>query len=538
MPKTPTETAQEIVRRNNEKAVEGLTAMSPDSRQSLRQASLSSKQKTAETLKPRKHSQGKHKSPLTKKNKDGTAEPEARKNKSPNAQKDKHVPTVHESGATVLGRVRSVPINNQPTTEVPSVEKGSTSKQKPKRYPDYSGCVVSYICPVSQRPGHGIVGKCNHAEGTYEVQLTFADNEEPKGQTDSCVLLQFVEEHMVDDEAAQAWTSAVARHLLLDSPTTKTTHKLPRLPKSNKPSTSSAITTRKNLSIKESQAEGSPETTPTKGGSKRKRKSSVQVDPGVQAMIIHHVREATYDIRPNVSRIRPFMYWDPNKETACAKMLIKRTPALRVMAEGQRRHEFARGIAGTVKAAANNERSAQVRQIKMVYLDDKSDFAIVSDYVIGASANGALKHMRIGNALSGEFENIDDLRNALHSPTMYTYENLFDLFCAALESGRFRGTEHMPISPIENLITVAHEAHFRLELWYALQAQSFRHDTAKSAQEERKEKHTNLCILVAQDRRENGTLANKHRNTTRATNDDDSHNSDSDSDEGLDSQYY
>ena len=96
----------------------------------------------------------------------------------------------------------------------------------------------------------------------------------------------------------------------------------------------------------------------------------------------------------------------------------------------------------------------------------------------------------------------------------------------------------MLISPIENLITVAHEAHFRLELWYALQAQSFRHDTAKSTQEERKEKHTNLCILVAQDRRENGTLANKHRNTTRATNDEDSHNSDSDSDEGLDSQYY
>ena len=190
MPKTPTETALEIVRRNNEKAVEGINAMSPNSRQSLRQATLSSKQK----------------------NKDGTAEPEASKNKSPNAQKnnprkhsqgrkkpnaqkEQHVPTDHEPGATVLGRVRSVPINNQPTTEVPSVEKGSTSKQKPKRYPDYSGCVVSYICPVSQRPGHGIVGKCNHAEGTYEVQLTFEDNEEPKGVTDSCVLLQFVEEH-------------------------------------------------------------------------------------------------------------------------------------------------------------------------------------------------------------------------------------------------------------------------------------------------------------------------------------------------------
>ena len=61
---------------------------------------------------------------------------------------------------------------------------------------DISGCVVSYTYPELQRPGHGMVGKCNHAEGTYAVRLTFADNEEPKGQTDSSVLLEFVEEHM------------------------------------------------------------------------------------------------------------------------------------------------------------------------------------------------------------------------------------------------------------------------------------------------------------------------------------------------------
>ena len=110
MPKTPTETAQEIVRRNNEKAVEGLPTMSPNSRQSERQATLSSKQNTVETLNRRKRSQGKNKSPLTKKNKDRTAEPEARKNKSPNALKDQPGTTDPEPGATVLGRVRSVVI--------------------------------------------------------------------------------------------------------------------------------------------------------------------------------------------------------------------------------------------------------------------------------------------------------------------------------------------------------------------------------------------------------------------------------------------
>jgi hypothetical protein len=218
-------------------------------------------------------------------------------------------------------------------------------------------------------------------------------------------------------------------------------------------------------------------------------------------------------------------------------MLIKRTPALRVMAEGHRRNEFARMISSTARGAGHNERSAQVRQIKLIYLDGKSYFALVSDYVIGVSANGALKQMRISNALNGEFDDIEDLRTALYGPNMYTYEKLFYLFCAALESGHFRGTDQMPISPIENLITVAHEAKVRLELWYALTAQSFRHDTARVAYEERAEKHHNLCMLVAQDRRDNATLAFKNRNSTKATNDDDSDKSD-DIDEGVYSQFY
>ena len=526
MPKSAAETAQDILRKNNQKVAADLNAMSPNSRQSLRLASQSTSTNTAESTlkdptpvkdKDRKHSQG--------------------KKKSPSRNNDKHGTAGSKAGAEVGGGGRPAPENIPRTVGGHLEGSSSSSMEKPKRYPDYSGCVVSYTCPESLRPGHGIVEKCNHAAGTYEVQFTFSDNEEPKGQTDSCVPLRFLEEHMVDDETALAWTSAVAKHLFLDSPTTSKT-KDTRLPKTNKIPKSSATFPRKTLRIDESQAEIGHDTTPSNSGSKRKRKSSVVVDPGLQAMIIHHVREATYDIRPNGTRMKPFMYWDPNKDTACAKMLIKRTPALHVMAEGQRRNEFARSIGSTVKHAANNERSAQVRQIKMVYLDDKSDFALVSDYVIGASSNGALKNMRIGNALSGEFQDIEELRNALHSPTMYTYEKLFDLFCAALESGRFRGTEQMPISPIENLITVAHEAHFRLELWFALQVQSFRHDTSKSAQEDRKEKHKNLCVLVAQDRRENGTLANRNRNTSRASNDDDSDNSDSDSDEGVDSQYY
>ncbi len=55
------------------------------------------------------------------------------------------------------------------------------------------------------------------------------------------------------------------------------------------------------------------------------------LDLGIEAMVLHYVREAMNDIRPSESRLKPFMYWNPSKDTACAKMLIKRTPALRVI---------------------------------------------------------------------------------------------------------------------------------------------------------------------------------------------------------------
>ena len=78
MVKTAAETAQDILRKNNEKAVEELSAMSPNSRQSLRQATERSKTKTGEptlksptsgTVHDRKRSQGKKKSPTAKNDK-------------------------------------------------------------------------------------------------------------------------------------------------------------------------------------------------------------------------------------------------------------------------------------------------------------------------------------------------------------------------------------------------------------------------------------------------------------------------------------
>jgi hypothetical protein len=292
---------------------------------------------------------------------------------------------------------------------------------------------------------------------------------------------------------------------------------------------------------KEIPSSGTPTTT-SRTPSRRNTLNSatkVSLDPGILALIYHAVREATYDVMPNAERLRPFMYWNGSKATACAKMLIKRTPSLRLIAEKFRRNEFARTYAKKIRLAANNERSAQIRQLKLVYLSNDSDFSFVSDYQMGGHhSNETTLAMRIHSELRDEFETIEDLRDALFSYNMYNFPKLFDLFCAGMESGKIRGILKVEeMTPIEDLITVAHEAHFRCELWYTLVTQAYRHDASKAANEERFKRHQRFCFLVAKDRRENGTNAFNHRNSQKPVNEGQIDSS-SDDDTGVDNEFY
>ncbi len=152
----------------------------------------------------------------------------------------------------------------------------------------------------------------------------------------------------------------------------------------------------------------------------------------------------------------------------------------------------------------------QKRQVKLIFTDPDSEFAMTK-HVPGSAALGADKEMRLSTALSSEFENIQDLRNAIASASMYTHPALFDLFCAGLESGRLRSTKKMDMSPIEQVITVAHEAHLRMELWYCLRGLNYSHDTSKKNIEERHHKFAEFCRYVNADRHDNATEAFKTR---------------------------
>jgi hypothetical protein len=94
---------------------------------------------------------------------------------------------------------------------------------------------------------------------------------------------------------------------------------------------------------------------------------------------------------------------------------------------------------------------------------------------------------------------------------MYKNTVVFDLFCLGLESGVLKLARKKNPTPLSKLITVAHEAHFRLELWLALTKQGFRHKTTIAWNDKRKEFLDEFCKLVVKDRKDNEEDASLNR---------------------------
>ena len=262
------------------------------------------------------------------------------------------------------------------------------------------------------------------------------------------------------------------------------------------------------------------------------------MDDGVKALLSHTVRDAIYDVRPNANklRVKPYMYWNPKKKTSCIKMLLKRSPSIQVLADKFPKNQFARLYAEYVRTQSNNERSMQKRQVKLIFTDADSDFAMIK-HVPDSEGRGPDQEIRLSTALAGEFENVQDLRNAIASGSMYTHPALFDLFCAGLESGRLRSTKKMDVSPIEQIITVGHEAHFRLELWYCVRGFKHSHDSSKKNIEERHIKFAEFCRYVIADRHDNAAAAFVTRTASGPPIVDDAASS-SDDDDGCAEDYW
>jgi hypothetical protein len=95
----------------------------------------------------------------------------------------------------------------------------------------------------------------------------------------------------------------------------------------------------------------------------------------------------------------------------------------------------------------------------------------------------------------------------------------------------------MEMTRIQDIITVPHEAHFRLELWFALRGGNYSHDTSKHSVTERHEKFAEFCRYVTENRHDNADLAFANRAAAGPLPEEDACSS-SDSDDGVGQDYY
>ena len=153
------------------------------------------------------------------------------------------------------------------------------------------------------------------------------------------------------------------------------------------------------------------------------------------------------------------------------KGMIKRYGSAEVLAE-----HF--GI--KIRTVAYNERSVQCKQIKHCWLSKLNpEYRLAENILEHELDKDPDAPPRVSAHLIETVKSVQELQKLLVSPQMYTNIVLYDLFCAGLESGFFRGSHTRWSTDIRKLITAAHEAHFRTELWFALSKKSFRHNSYK-----------------------------------------------------------
>jgi len=216
----------------------------------------------------------------------------------------------------------------------------------------------------------------------------------------------------------------------------------------------------------------------------------------IGTMVNALTRLAVNDINPPANSGRtPFMYWAASPTEDCLLRLIKHyenTNKLKPYVT----EEFITKWASTVRSVANAEKNTQTLRLRQLFLSNSKPAFQIAGFILEEDAVWNQEPVVAGR-LTDCIDSIEDLRTLLSSCEMYTNQPLHDLWCEALESGYFRGAPQKDPQSIDNTISIAMEAHFRLELWYALSRRNFRHsmNPAKKEQvaENYKKKCTGMC---------------------------------------------
>ena len=115
--------------------------------------------------------------------------------------------------------------------------------------------------------------------------------------------------------------------------------------------------------------------------------------------------------------------------------------------------------------------------------------------------------MKVHPNLKPTVKNVEHLRDLLLSDSMYLCQPLYNCIAGGLETGKIKGMKKLGKTPLESLITLSYEAHFRLELSLALTRRGYRHRYDKEAMSARAKSFEKLLRVVKRDRKEHAAIA-------------------------------
>ena len=129
--------------------------------------------------------------------------------------------------------------------------------------------------------------------------------------------------------------------------------------------------------------------------------------------------------------------------------------------------------APNVRGIANKKRAEQTRFFKAVWLSNNSPHSLVTN-VLNTDLDIEQADMKVNPALvASGLTTVRAVRNSHKGEDLYLNPALYNLLCCELESGKLKNGKKQGPSSLRCLITVAHEAHLRLELYRTLKRQRY-----------------------------------------------------------------
>jgi hypothetical protein len=182
-----------------------------------------------------------------------------------------------------------------------------------------------------------------------------------------------------------------------------------------------------------------------------------------------------------------------------------------------------------VRTWHNNERAVQIRLLKQLFFSPTGfpNWCLATNVIAPDKEHGAaaaakkLSSTKAPNTspnrtvrLSGIWTTIHtvaELQLLLTSSALYQNHEAYKALSEGFEHGHLRQQYQTEPQPLSRTLTTAAEAHFRMELYYALETSGFHHGLSKASYDERVNQWQQMIPKVFEDREANETAAWAHR---------------------------